>query len=115
QYPDVLTRADHKVRLEMCLDAGESEAAMRTARRLGSAEVAIARARLALSSKSGNATKLLEQVPEEARRDPGYIFAKEQELRRSEKIAEAGQLMISAPPHAAQIPHAGALWVERPG
>jgi soluble lytic murein transglycosylase len=113
QYPDVLTRADHKVRMEMCLDAGESEAAMRAARRLGSAEVAIAHVRLALSSKSGNATKLLESVPEEARRDPGYIFAKAQVLRRSEKIAEAGQLMMSAPRDAAQINNAEEWWVER--
>jgi soluble lytic murein transglycosylase len=113
QYPDVLTHLDHKIRMEMCLDVGESECALRSARRLGNAEVAIAHARIALNGKSGNATKLLESVPEEARHDPGYIFAKVQVLRRSEKIAEAGQLMVAAPRDPAQIHDPEEWWVER--
>jgi soluble lytic murein transglycosylase len=113
QYPDVLTRADHKVRMEMCLDASDSECALRSARRLGNADVAIAHVRLALNGKSGNATKLLESVPEEARHEPGYIFAKLQVLRRAEKIAEAGQQMIAAPRDPAQINDAESWWVER--
>src|SRR5262249_48300415 len=113
QFSDVLTRADHKVRMDKCLDAGDSDCAMRAARRLGSADVAIAHVRIALDKKSGNATKLLESVPEEARRDPGYIFAKLQVLRRSEKVAEAGQLMMAAPRDPAQIYDPEQWWVER--
>jgi soluble lytic murein transglycosylase len=113
QFSEFLTRADHKARMDKCLDVGDSDCAMRAARRLGSADVAIAQVRIALNKKSGNATKLLESVPEEARRDPGYIFAKLQVLRRAEKIAEAGQLMMTAPRDATQVYDAEEWWVER--
>src|SRR5262249_44231783 len=103
QFPDTFTRADHKARMEKSLDLGESEAAMRAAKRLGGADVAIARVRSALNNKSDNASKLLEAVPAEAHHDPGYIFARIQVLRRTDKIAEAGALMIAAPRDPAQI------------
>jgi soluble lytic murein transglycosylase len=111
QYPDVLTRADHKARMEKSLDLGDNEAAMRAAKRVGAAETAITRARIALNGKSGNASKLLEAVPAEAHHDPGYILAKIQVLRRAEKIAEAGQLLVAAPREYIHNPEE--WWVER--
>ncbi len=113
EFPEFLTHADHRARMEKSLDVGESDAAMRAARRLGGAAVAIAHARIALNSKSGNATKLLEAVPAEAHHDPGYILAKVQLLRRADKVAEAGQLMLAAPRDSAQIHNPEEWWVER--
>ena len=79
------------------LYGSEHEAALRAAKRLGSREVALAKARIAAYRKAPNTRALLEAVPSELHGDPGYIFSKIQLLRREEKFAEAAQLMLSAP------------------
>ena len=113
RYSEFLSRVDHKARMEKRLFAGDNEAAMRAARRLGDAELAIARARIALNGKGGNAGKLLEAVPAEARNDPGYLFAYAHVLRHEEKIAKAAEVMLSAPHDLAQIHDGEEWWVER--
>jgi peptidoglycan lytic transglycosylase len=90
-----LSRADHKARMEKRLFAADNETAMRAARRLGGADGAIAKARIALNGKGSNAKKLLEAVPAESRKDPGYTFAHAHILRHEGKIAEAAQVMLS--------------------
>jgi len=111
-YSDLLTRADHKARMESRLFAADKEAAMRAAHRLGGADVAIARARIALAGKGGS-SKLLEAVPAEAHHDPGYIFARVHLLRHQKKIADAAQAMLSAPDELAQVCDPEEWWVER--
>ena len=114
RYPDLLSRADHKARMEKRLVAADKDSAMRAAKRLGGADLAIAQLRLALASKGGgNAKKLLDSVPEEARRDPGYLLARVYLLRHDEKIAEAAQVMLSAPTDLAQVHDGEDWWVER--
>src|SRR5436190_1219708 len=83
------SRGDHKARMEKRLFALDHEAALRAARRLGAADLAIAQARIAINRKVGNAKKLLDAVPTDARNDPGYIFAKVHLLRHDNKMAEA--------------------------
>jgi soluble lytic murein transglycosylase len=112
-HSELLTRADHKARMESRLFAGDKEAAMRAAHRLGGADVAIARARIAVSAKGGNGSKLLEAVPAEAHHDPGYIFARVHLLRHQKKITEAAQAMLSAPDDLAQVCDGEEWWVER--
>ena len=112
-YSEFLSRADHKARMEKRLFAADNETAVRAARRLGGADVAIAQARVALNSKGGNAKKLLDAVPAEARHDAGYIFAHVHILRHDGKIAEAAQLMLSAPRELGQIHDPEGWWVER--
>ena len=124
-YSRFLSTADHKARMETRLFAADSEAALRAARRLGGADLAIAQARIALERKGVKATandkeknladarKLLAAVPAEARNDPGYIFAHMRVLRRGDKIAEATQVLLSAPTDLAQIHDAEEWWVER--
>src|SRR5439155_21448555 len=75
RYAALLSPADHKARMEHRLFAPDNEAAMRAARRLGSALVAIAQARIALNRKGGDAKKLLDAVPADARQDAGFLFA----------------------------------------
>jgi peptidoglycan lytic transglycosylase len=113
RYSEFLNRADHKARMEKRLFAADNETAMRAARRLGGADVAIAQARIALNGKGSNAKKLLEAVPAEARHDAGYIFAHVHILRHDGKIAEAAQVMLSAPRELAQIHDSEGWWVER--
>jgi peptidoglycan lytic transglycosylase len=112
-YSEFLTRADHKARMEKRLFAADSASAMRIAQRLGGADLAIARARIALNGKGGKNGKPLESVPAEARQDPGYLFARAHLLRHQNKIAEAAQVMLSAPHDLAQIHDPEEWWVER--
>jgi len=113
RHADFLSRADHKARMEKRLFALDNEAAMRAARRLGGADVAIAQARIALNRKAGNANKLLDAVPADARNDPGYLFAQVHVLRHADKFADATRVMLSAPRDLAQIHDPEEWWVER--
>jgi soluble lytic murein transglycosylase len=113
RYSEFLTRADHKARMEERLFAGDNDAGLRAARRLGAAEVAIAQVRVAINKKAGNAKKLLDAVPAEARRDPGYLFARAHLLRHDGKIEEAAQLLLSAPSDLAEVQEGEEWWVER--
>jgi soluble lytic murein transglycosylase len=112
-FGDMLTPADHKIRMDERLYDEEVDAAMRMAQRLGPTQTAIAKARIAMIRKAGNAKALLDAVPEEGRRDPLYLFTLAQYLRRSEKIAEAGQVMLSVPRDPAVLGDLDQWWMER--
>jgi len=109
----LLTPADHKTRMDLLLYGSEHEAALRAAKRLGSGEVALAKARIAGYAKAGNTRALLEAVPQELRGDAGYIFSKIQLLRREEKFAEAAQLMLAAPRDPGRLHNLDEWWIER--
>jgi soluble lytic murein transglycosylase len=91
----------------------ETNAAMRMAQRLGGHALTLAKARVAVINEAGNAGKLLDAVPTEMRHDPGYIFSRAQWLRRTNKIAEAGKVMVGAPRDAARAINSDEWWVER--
>jgi soluble lytic murein transglycosylase len=112
-YPEFLTRADHKARMEKNLYAADNETAIRAARRLGGADLAIADARVALAGKGTDAKRLLEAVPPEAHNDAGYIFAYLQVLLHKNKIAEAAKVMLAAPRNVAEIYDPEQWWIER--
>src|SRR5215211_5665358 len=112
-FSGLLTTADHRARMHRMLFANDEGAAMRAARRLGPADIALAKARLALTAKAENAGALLEAVPAEARNDPNYVFGRIQWLRRTDKIAEAGQLMLSMPNNPDALHDVDEWWVER--
>lgn len=112
-FGDILTRADHKARMDRRLYAEDAEAGMRAAQRLGGNELAIAKARVAVLGKSGSAKALLEAVPMEARGDPSYLFARIQWLRRNDKVAEAAQLMLGVTRDPAALLDPDEWWTER--
>jgi soluble lytic murein transglycosylase len=110
----LLTPGDQKARMDFFLyDTEEDAAALRAAKRLGSDEVVLAKARIASVRKSSNAKALLEAVPHELHGDAGYIFNKIQLLRREEKFAEAAQLMMSAPRDPNRLYNVDQWWIER--
>jgi peptidoglycan lytic transglycosylase len=109
----LITPGDHKARMDLLLYGSEHEAALRAARRLGSAEVALAKARIAAYRKASNARALLDAVPHELHGDAGYIFSKIQLLRREEKIAEAAHLMMGAPRDPGRLYNLDEWWIER--
>jgi soluble lytic murein transglycosylase len=109
----LLSPGDHKARMNFRLYAGDSEAGLRAAQRLGGADLLIARARIAVAKKGGNPKAALDAVPAAARHDAGYLFAKAQYLRKHDETAEAARLMLSAPTDINQIYDADQWWVER--
>ncbi len=96
-FGDLLTREDHKVRMEKRFYADDTEAGMRAAARLGGHELEIGHARAGVIKQLNNAKALLDAVPAAARSDPGYIFARVQWLRRANKLGRSRQ----AHPHRA--------------
>jgi soluble lytic murein transglycosylase len=113
QFGALLTGGDHKARMDRRLNAEDDDAGLRAAQRLGATQVAIAKARIAVFNKSANAKALLDAVPEDARRDPGYVLSRIQFLRRGDKIADAAQLMLAAPADPAVIHDPDEWWTER--
>jgi len=112
-FGGLITADDHRVRMHRMLFAQDEGGAMRSARRLGAAAVAVAKARVALAEKSDKAGALLDAVPAEARHDANYQFGRIQWLRRQDKIAEAGQLMLAMPNDPDALADVDEWWVER--
>src|SRR5262249_263033 len=71
EFGSLLTASDHKARMDMRLYAEDTEAGMRSANRAGGNAPAIARARIAVIKKAGNAKAQLDGVTGAARRDAG--------------------------------------------
>ena len=112
-FGDLITRADEKARMNTKLYANENETAMRAAQRLGGSEPAVAKARIAVNQKAGNAKALLDALPDDVRNDPLVMLSRIQDLRRADKIAEAAALMLAAPRDPAVIHDADEWWIER--
>jgi soluble lytic murein transglycosylase len=112
-FGSMLTRADHKARMDQRFYAEDVEAGMRAANRLGGDELAIGRARAAVIKRLNNAKALLDAVPVNARRDPGYVFARVQWLRKENKPTEAGKLMLTVPQDPETLVDLNQWWVER--
>ncbi|MEX0841991.1 MAG: transglycosylase SLT domain-containing protein [Xanthobacteraceae bacterium] len=112
-FGDMLTRADHKARMDSRLYDEDFSAATRMAQLLGSAQLAIVKAYAAVKRGASNAKALLDAVPAEVRNEPSYIFARVYWLRRADKIAEAGKLMLTAPNDPAVLHDLDQWWVER--
>ncbi|MBX6329651.1 MAG: lytic transglycosylase domain-containing protein [Pseudolabrys sp.] len=111
-FGDLLTRADHKARMDRRFYEEDTQAGLRAAERLGGAEVALARAWAAVIRHARNAKALLDAVPADAQREAGYAFARAQWLRRENRIEEAARLVLAAP-RAEQAFGADAWWQER--
>lgn len=112
-FGPLLNGGDHKARMDRRFYAEDTDAGTRAAQRLGGVQVAIAKARRAVTDKSSNAKALLDAVPEDARRDAGYMFSRIQWLRRGDKFTEAAQIMLAAPVDPAVILDTEEWWTER--
>lgn len=112
-FGPLLTPGDHKGRMDNLLYGSEHEAALRAAKRLGANHVVLAKARIAAFKKASNTRAMLDAVPRELQADPGFIFSKIQLLRREEKFAEAGHLMVSAPKDPGRLHNLDEWWIER--
>jgi soluble lytic murein transglycosylase len=112
-FGDLITRADHEIRMEQRFYADDIGAGMREAERLGGNDLLIGRARAAVLKQAGNAKALLDAVPASARHDAGYIFARAQWLRKHDKPEEASKLILTAPVARDAVVDPDQWWVER--
>ena len=112
-FGSLLSAEDHKARMNMRLYADDGDGGLRNANRAGGDAPAIAKARMAVMKKAGNAKAALDAVPSSARRDLGYIFSLAQWLRRNDREAEAGELILSAPRDPSQTIDTDQWWIER--
>ncbi len=112
-FAGLISPAADKARMDARLYVEDDDAAVRAARHLDGADPAIAKARAAVINKDSNAKALLDAVPAAAQRDPGYMFSRIQLLRRSDKIAEAAQLMATVTRDPTKVTDLDQWWIER--
>ncbi|MCK9915100.1 lytic transglycosylase domain-containing protein [Microbacteriaceae bacterium K1510] len=112
-FGGLLTRADHKIRMDQRFYDDDVEAGMRAAERLGGNELLIAKARAAVIKRATNAKALLDNVPSSARGDAGYLFSRAQWLRKNDQPEEAARAILAAPRDRESVVDSDQWWVER--
>ena len=91
--PDHLTAADDTVRMDRRIGAKDFPAAMRAAKRLGSAQVAIVKACEETEANNSKGGTLLAAVPKEAQADMGYALCRLHWLLAHDDVAAAVKLL----------------------
>jgi soluble lytic murein transglycosylase len=112
-FRDLLTRDDHRARMDKRIGAKDFAGAMRAARRLGDDDVAIVKACAAVNGNETKALDLLDGVASAARQDLGYTLCRIHSLVRQDKIAEATRLMLAAPTETMALQDTDEWWRER--
>ena len=112
-FGSAIGSADHKSRLDHMLYAGKDGTALRAAQRLGSGQVALARAYLAVSARRSNGGALLAHVPRALHADPIYLLTRAQWLRREDRAREAAAILVAAPRDPAVLISPETWWTER--
>jgi soluble lytic murein transglycosylase len=112
-FRDVLTRSDHRARMDRRIGTKDFGAAMRAAKRLGNAEVAIVKACAAAMANSAKGGALLDAVPGEARGDLGYVLCRVHWLLRDDDVAAAAKLVLAAAPEDLRRQDTDEWWRKR--
>jgi len=112
EFEGLLTLSDHKARMDRLLYTEQSEPALRTAAFLGKDERALATAVISVIKRS-RSDKAMAAVPASLQKDPVYLFARIQKLRRADKFQEAANLMLAAPRDPKVLVDPDAWWIER--
>ncbi|MGY3615426.1 lytic transglycosylase domain-containing protein [Bradyrhizobium sp. USDA 10063] len=112
-FGDLLTREDHRARMDKRIGAKDLADARRAAQRLGSDELAIVKACSAVAAKSSKALDQLNDVATDARKDLGYTLCRLQWLLGQNQIDDAASLVISAAPETMALQDTDQWWRER--
>jgi soluble lytic murein transglycosylase len=111
QLGSVLTKGDHRARVEFLLSHERFNGAERLAGRAGVTR--LVKARIAVERKSRSAAKALSNVPASQKRDPSYLLAKARYLRRAGKLNRAAKLLQSADAKRIHPQTADLFWTEQ--
>jgi soluble lytic murein transglycosylase len=112
-FRDLLTREDHRARMDKRIGARDFSGAMRAARHLGRDDVSIVKACAAVTANATKALKLLDAVATEARQDLGYELCRIHWMMRHDRIADATRLMLAASPRTMVLQDTDEWWRER--
>jgi soluble lytic murein transglycosylase len=112
-FRDLLTREDHRARLDKRIGAKDLAGARRAAQRLGSDELAIVKA--CAAGSADKALDLLNDVPAEARIDLGYTLCRVRWMVRHDRIDDATRLVLSAATEGMALQDTDEWWRERRG
>jgi peptidoglycan lytic transglycosylase len=112
-FGDMLTREDHRARMDKRIGAKDFSGAMRAARRLGSDEVSIVKACIAVAGNESKALARLDDVPGGARQDLGYTLCRIHWAMTHDRVAEATRLMQEALPETMALQDTDEWWRER--
>ncbi|WP_454628114.1 lytic transglycosylase domain-containing protein [Bradyrhizobium cenepequi] len=112
-FRDLLTREDHRARMDKRIGAKDLAGARRAAQRLGSDELAIVKACGAVAAKSSKALDQLNDVAADARKDLGYTLCRLQWLVGQNNIDDAASLVIAAAPETMALQDTDQWWRER--
>ena len=113
EFRELLAREDHRARMDKRIGARELGAAMRAAKRLGDDYVAIVKACSAVKGDAGKALGKLNDVPEEARADLGYVLCRVKWAMKKDKIVEAAKMIVAAAPETMAQQDTDEWWRDR--
>ena len=109
-FHDLLTREDHRARMDKRIGAKDLSGAKRAAQRLGSDELLIVKACAANGDK---ALDLLNAVATAARSDLGYTLCRIRWMVRHDRIDDATRLMLAAASETMALQDTDEWWRER--
>ncbi|MBR1275357.1 transglycosylase SLT domain-containing protein [Bradyrhizobium sp. AUGA SZCCT0283] len=112
-FRDLLTRDDHRARMDKRIGAKDLAGAKRAAQRLGSDELAIVKACAAVRGKANKAMDALDDVAVEARQNLGYTLCRIQWMLAKDRIDDAARLMVAASPETMALQDTDQWWRER--
>ena len=113
EFRELLAREDHRARMDKRIGAKEISAAMRAAKRLGDDDVAIVKACSAVKGDADKALGKLNDVPEEARGDLGYVLCRVKWAMKKDKIVDAAKMVIAAAPETMAQQDTDEWWRDR--
>jgi peptidoglycan lytic transglycosylase len=111
QFGDLLTREDHRVRMDKRIGAKDFAGAKRAAQRLGSDELSIVKA--CAAGNTDKALDLLNDVATEARSDLGYALCRIRWMAHHDRLEDATRLMLAAAPETMTLQDTDEWWRER--
>ena len=112
-FRDLLSRDDHRARMDRRIGAKDLAGAKRAAQRLGGDELAIVKACAAVKGKADKAKDALDDVAIEARQDLGYTLCRIQWMVAKDRIDDAARLMLAAAPETMALQDTDQWWRER--
>jgi soluble lytic murein transglycosylase len=110
-FRDLLTREDHRARMDNRIGAKDFSGAKRAAQRLGGDELAIVKA--CAAANADKALDLLNAVTTDARSDLGYTLCRIRWMVRHDRIDDATRLMLAAAPETMALQDTDEWWRER--
>ncbi|MEP2946039.1 MAG: lytic transglycosylase domain-containing protein [Lentilitoribacter sp.] len=111
EFSSLLSKADHKRRMDMLLYRDRVTQAKRMSKLAGAESLYNARA--ATIRKKSNADKLINSVHRSWHKDPSYLFTKIERARREQRWSEAVKLISKTPKNKDVLVNSGEWWVEQ--